>query len=258
DFQEALDLEHQAAALNDSLRIQARTQQQSSQRLLDEAIVSRFAQALEIQKLKQEAIKKENRLKTVVFIVILAFLVLLITAIIFRNKQRAKVIQAEKKYAEETAKSKALENQILNQEIKSQSKDLESLALDSNRMMDWLESLQCSFSDLKKELDEYPPQMKDIELSLKSQKSLLETNSVFIEKIEKLNFAFYAQLKDQFPNLTSYDHKLCAYVRLGMDSKQIASLLNITVDSVNRSRYRLRKKLELDSGVDLEHYLKSI
>ena len=51
---------------------------------------------------------------------------------------------------------------------------------------------------------------------------------------------------------------LCAYIRIGMLSKEIAPLLNISVRGVEISRYRLRKKLGLEEGTSLTAFLQKM
>ena len=53
----------------------------------------------------------------------------------------------------------------------------------------------------------------------------------------------------------SKDQKLCAYLRLNLNSKEIAPLMGISVRSVEVSRYRLRRKLGLDSEENLTGFL---
>ena len=43
-------------------------------------------------------------------------------------------------------------------------------------------------------------------------------------------------------------------MRMNLESKDIANLLNITPDSVKKARYRMRKKMEKDSDVNLTEY----
>ncbi|MCM1531767.1 MAG: LuxR C-terminal-related transcriptional regulator [Bacteroides sp.] len=63
---------------------------------------------------------------------------------------------------------------------------------------------------------------------------------------------FFDNLKQTCPHLTPNEIKLCAYIRIGLSSKQIAQLLNLSQESVNKNRYRLRKKLNLEKEVDLD------
>ena len=79
----------------------------------------------------------------------------------------------------------------------------------------------------------------------------------FFANFEKLYPKFKNSLLKQSSNLTANEIKLCAFLRLNLSSKEISNLLNITPESVNKARYRLRKKLQLSSNDDLStHILK--
>jgi AraC family transcriptional regulator, chitin signaling transcriptional activator len=49
--------------------------------------------------------------------------------------------------------------------------------------------------------------------------------------------------------------QLCAYVKLNLNTKEIARLMNITPESVNTHRYRLRKKLALSAEETLDDFV---
>ena len=66
---------------------------------------------------------------------------------------------------------------------------------------------------------------------------------------------FLSHLKTKYPQLSPTDLKLCAYLRLNLSSKEIAQLLNISLKGVEVSRYRLRKKLNLATEVNLHDFL---
>lgn len=67
-------------------------------------------------------------------------------------------------------------------------------------------------------------------------------------ELEASNGRFQSQLKHQYPRLTAYDLRLCTYLKSNLSTKEIATLLNITPDSVKKAKHRLRKKLGMDSG----------
>ena len=58
--------------------------------------------------------------------------------------------------------------------------------------------------------------------------------------------------------MTNNDLKLCAFIKLGMTSLDIANVLFIEKKSVEMSKYRLKKKLQLDPEVDLNTFIKQI
>jgi len=45
---------------------------------------------------------------------------------------------------------------------------------------------------------------------------------------------------------------------MNLTTKEIASMLNVLPDSVIKSKYRLKKKLELDKNTDLTQFLNTL
>ncbi len=68
---------------------------------------------------------------------------------------------------------------------------------------------------------------------------------------------YMKRLVQKYPNLSSSDQRLCAYIKMGLSSKEIAPLLNISYRSVEMTRYRLRKKMDLPREVNLAEYLRN-
>lgn len=77
----------------------------------------------------------------------------------------------------------------------------------------------------------------------------------FIHNFDVVHDSFYRRLKERYPQLSQTDYKLCVYLRMNLSSKDIATLLNISLRSVETNRYRLRKKLELPNDVNLTDFL---
>ncbi|WP_378184714.1 helix-turn-helix transcriptional regulator [Aquimarina sp. W85] len=80
----------------------------------------------------------------------------------------------------------------------------------------------------------------------------------FFSDFEKIYPKFKQTIQTLIPDITANELKLCALLRLNLSSKQISMLLNITPESVNKARYRLRKKMEIDSTDDLYIFLSNI
>lgn len=72
---------------------------------------------------------------------------------------------------------------------------------------------------------------------------------------EEAQSGFYTKLKLKHSNLKANDLKLCSLIRLNLNIKETASILNISDGSLKTARYRLRKKLNLESGQDIVDYL---
>lgn len=72
---------------------------------------------------------------------------------------------------------------------------------------------------------------------------------------DRVHGDFSKRIKAAFPTLTPQEMKLCAYLRLNLSTKEIAQLMHISVRGVEISRYRLRKKLELDRQENLLDFI---
>lgn len=82
-----------------------------------------------------------------------------------------------------------------------------------------------------------------------------DDNDNFMMHFSKVHPYFSARLSELAPNLTPYEFKFCAYTRLNLNTKEIATILNIEPDSAKRSRMRIRKKLNIGSSTDLNAFL---
>jgi DNA-binding CsgD family transcriptional regulator len=83
-------------------------------------------------------------------------------------------------------------------------------------------------------------------------------NKIFESYFDEVHKQFFDRLKETYPQLSPKDLRLCAYIRMNISSKEIATLLNISDRGVEISRYRLRKKMELSREVNLSTFLSSI
>jgi DNA-binding CsgD family transcriptional regulator len=79
--------------------------------------------------------------------------------------------------------------------------------------------------------------------------------NLFESSFNEAHESFFKKLKAKHPDLVPNDLKLCAYLHMNMSSKELASLLNISLRGVEIRRYRLRKKLEVPHDKNLVEFL---
>ena len=72
---------------------------------------------------------------------------------------------------------------------------------------------------------------------------------------EQVNSDFLSNLKSVNANLTNHDMRLATLIRLKMTNKEIASIMNITHQSVKNAQYRLKNKLKLSKDFDLRDFI---
>ncbi len=80
----------------------------------------------------------------------------------------------------------------------------------------------------------------------------------FRARFESVHKSFFDKLRKNDGALTQNDMQLCAYIKLNLTTKEIARLMNISPESVNTQRYRLRKKLDLTNQVTLDEFIHAL
>ncbi len=82
-----------------------------------------------------------------------------------------------------------------------------------------------------------------------------ETFKMYFEQVNK---DFFEKLRRHNHNITPTEERMAALIKLGLTNKEIASILNITHQSVKNARYRLKRKLGLKPEEDLREFLDNL
>lgn len=77
----------------------------------------------------------------------------------------------------------------------------------------------------------------------------------FAIHFDQVHNQFLSRIKQLYPDLTASDLKIAAYIKMTLSSKEIAQLLNISLKGVEIARYRLRKKLNLETTESLAEFI---
>ncbi|MBN3036192.1 MAG: tetratricopeptide repeat protein [Bacteroidales bacterium] len=70
-------------------------------------------------------------------------------------------------------------------------------------------------------------------------------------RFREVHQTFYDVLDERFPGLTPGEKRLCAFLKLGMTTREIATLTRQNTSAIEAARIRLRKKLNI-SGTDTD------
>ncbi len=73
-----------------------------------------------------------------------------------------------------------------------------------------------------------------------------------------IHSGFFDRLIKIHPALSEVELRHCIFIKLHMQTKEIANLLHIDPRSVQASRYRLKKKMNLNENTDLKEYLLAV
>ncbi len=139
-------------------------------------------------------------------------------------------------------------------------KELTDYALHIVEKNDFLEQLKEQIYGIRfgSDRDEMRRELTRMEMKILQNVSINEQRMELQSKVDQVCSGFFENLKTQFPELTEKDKRLAALIRLKLSAKEIAGILNIEPKSVEQSRYRLRKKLELNPKEDLVEVLLAI
>ncbi len=158
---------------------------------------------------------------------------------------------------EKEAEVEKLKLEKLQSEIDFKNKELASSTMHLLQKNSTLNKVREDIEKIQKRLesDEAKKEVRKVLSVLKDDERLEEDWENFSYHFDQVHSNFIKRLKQNYPNLTPKDQKLCAYLRMNLSTKEIAPLLNISVRGVEISRYRLRKKLQLAKEENLSAFM---
>lgn len=80
----------------------------------------------------------------------------------------------------------------------------------------------------------------------------IATGTKLFPALADIDDAFFTRLDRRYPTLTKKQRELCGMIRAGLSTAEIARLTDVTHDAIWKQRKRLRKRMELDEGEELE------
>ena len=79
--------------------------------------------------------------------------------------------------------------------------------------------------------------------------------SLFQVNFDQVHHRFSSVLAELYPKLSSNDLRVCSLVRIGLANREIAQIQNVSIGAIEKSKYRIKKKMKLAESIDLSHYL---
>ena len=160
----------------------------------------------------------------------------------------------KKKKIEEKLK---IAKQLLDEKLARANRELVSTALQTSSTAEVI-------NDALKTINDLMPNhagcknVKDLyTIRNKLESYLVKQNNweIFMVRFKEVHPHFFKDLKKKHPALTKSELKFAAYLRIHLSSTQIMTALNISKEAIRKTRYRLRKKLDLRPDESLEDYI---
>ena len=137
--------------------------------------------------------------------------------------------------------------------------DLTDFAINLNRKRTFSEDLVGYLDNIKKaEGDDVRIKITEMSQYIKKHIDTGNTLELFQQNIDTINKEFFEKLTQLYPDLTQHEKELCGLIRLQLSNKEIARIKNISTQSARTGRYRLKKKLNLESEIVIADYLASL
>jgi|GEM_PF-2523508 len=235
---------------NDSKMIPFLIEERSIKNLTIEAKLKEqnYEQQLKNKDLNFQILEQSKSNHKVVIYILIFLLILLIVTIFYINKNW-------------TNKNRKLENDLSDLKEQNVNKD-KSMITSSLHLLNNQQLLKDLKNDLENSIDKDANSLRAQTKKLINQIEYnIGTNDDW-ENLKKhfnaVHSGYYDKLVKLHPNLSEVELRHCIFIKLYMQTKEIASILHIDPKSVQASRYRIKKKLELDEEVDLRDYLLNI
>jgi hypothetical protein len=233
----------------------------------------------QLQDYKEKVVEKESKISNQrkIFYSILTVIVfgVVIIILVFRNRlienrrkqlmalneQRITEINLEKEIAnnlllEERGKRAALEQERLKNEIALKNQKI--LSKQTNQF-----GRNLLLKDILKSIASIPgiKENKDVVTYMEALKQHIKNDEnweSYVRHFDDVNQDFIKKLMERHPDLTITDIRYISYVYMNLDTKEIASMLNITPVACRKRKERIEKRLNLTEKVSLNAYLLSI
>ena len=210
----------------------------------------------------------------ILYLIIASIIIWLLILLFLKKVEKSRIKEKEiqqKEFREREEKLKnetllaekeiiRLKNEKLNAEMIHKDKELANTAINlvqKNKQLNKIKiDLQKIQSELKEELVKNRIAM--IIRKIDRETSNDESWSIFETNFEQVHEDFLKRIREKHPDITPKELKLAAYLRMNMSSKEIAALMNITTRGVEISRYRLRRKLDIERTQNLIDYILSV
>lgn len=199
----------------------------------------RIQKEQELENLKSE----EEKLNLQLGFSIVLLITLVIASIVVVTSLKKKY-QLEKKLITERTRS----------EVEMKKKELTLTALQLMEKDRLLDEIKTDLEKIQQDRGEASINKIKNTINVNSKKNWEEFEARFVQ----INNLFYDSLYKKHNDLSRNELKLCALIKLNFSSKEMAQILGVSPDSINKARYRLRKKMNLTRDENLVTYMNTI
>ncbi len=215
-------------------------------------------------KADKEQIEARNK---IIYIASVSALLLLFLIIIYRKNQTKKKLNAQlseknsqlielnELIKKETAEKLEFQDKLYQKELQEKDKELKNLSIE---LLDKVNAIDVLGKNLKKECNANPEIQAVIMKTLEKTLKIDEDSQKIDEYLNLIYNDFHSELSKKYPDLSGAELKVCTYIKMNKDTKEIADLLRRSPRTVDTHRTNIRKKMNLNSDENLHSIILNI
>lgn len=201
------------------------------------------------EQLQQQALRLRNiALLSLSLILLLAIFVMWL---ITRRHHDLRIIAKR----EEEIKQKEIDQ--LNENLSFKERELTTKTLFITQKNTLLQKLISEFDELKTEPEKTAVRLDQLKRELKKELTP-DAWKEFEAQFNEVHPGFQSRLLEKFPDLSQSERRLCAFLHLDMNNREIAALTGQTAKSLEVARTRIRKKMNLSREANLANFIATI
>lgn len=231
------------------------------------------------RELDLSAAERERERKTFYVLLAVSVLIILLTSwalynSYIKNKQRRILHKQNKEFIELELQKKKSDNLLLEKQLKAK----EAMAqLEREKLKNEIEARNRKLASKAMKISARNDLIKEVINNLTNQteiarndfvskkikdlKKLLKNDSEwesFLTHFEEVNHGLLTKLRNKHPQLTANDIRYLSYLYMDLNTKEIASLFNITNEASRKRKERIGAKIDLPEGKSLYAYITSL
>ena len=221
-----------------------------------------------IIQLKYKEARSEWR-QNLLFIIIISIILLVIitgVAIIMKRKkemeiatQKRQLLISQKKLAETEVERQKIKQVEMEHDIEHKARQLSSHALHMMQKSKMLQEVKQNLDEsIKKTQPENKSELRGISRLIEQNMKTEKEWELFKMYFEQVNSDFYSNLKSHNSELSQTDIRMCSLLKLGLNLKETASVLNVAPNTVKNARYRVKQKLGLKQDESLTEFIEGL
>lgn len=211
---------------------------------------------------REESTKAANNLrfrKIVMATIFVAIVTVLFVIFFIRSVRKNRKIKNQQRSIERVSEVTRHENELLTSQLEEKVNQLAMKAMSDIKRNEIITNVVEKLQNAKDKIaPEKPEEIARMIQSLKRTKNdkIWEEFDIRFQQTQE---GFYSRLHKVCPQLSANERRLCAFLRLNMSTKEIASMTGQSILSIHKSRNRLRQKLNIThQNIGLVEFIASV